>query len=144
MGVSFPLAHYRIPTLANIPNNPTPNLLEDAMRRNFQKVLWCLALFAGSTRNGRNFVNKAKPFCIFGWEVWEEYKRGKANQGAAAVDGESIGEFEEDSKNNPFKIWNWMSSGSYFPPPIRASVGLAAPRIKQSNETQIPAAQLGH
>ena len=64
-------------------------------------------------------MNKAKPFCISKWEVWEAYKRVKANQGAAGVDGQSIAEFEEDLKNNLFKIWNRMSSGSYFPPPVR-------------------------
>jgi group II intron reverse transcriptase/maturase len=64
-------------------------------------------------------VNKAKPFCISKWEVWEAYKRVKANQGAAGVDGQSIAEFEEELKDNLFKIWNRMSSGSYFPPPVR-------------------------
>jgi len=64
-------------------------------------------------------VNKAKPFCISKWEVWEAYKRVRANQGAAGVDGQSIAEFEEDLKDNLFKIWNRMSSGSYFPPPVR-------------------------
>jgi len=64
-------------------------------------------------------VNKAKPFCISKWEVWEAYKLVKANKGAAGVDGQSIAEFEEDLKDNLFKIWNRMSSGSYFPPPVR-------------------------
>lgn len=64
-------------------------------------------------------MNKAKPFCISKWKVWEGYKRVKANQGAAGVDGQSIAEFEEDLKDNLFKIWNRMSSGSYFPPPVR-------------------------
>lgn len=64
-------------------------------------------------------MDKAKPFCISKWEVWEGYKRVKANQGAAGVDGQSIAEFEEDLKDNLFKIWNRMSSGSYFPPPVR-------------------------
>lgn len=64
-------------------------------------------------------MDKAKPFCISKWEVWEAYKRVKANQGAAGVDGQSIVEFEVDLKNNLFKIWNRMSSGSYFPPPVR-------------------------
>jgi group II intron reverse transcriptase/maturase len=64
-------------------------------------------------------VDKAKPLSISKWEVWEAYKRVKANQGAAGVDGQSIAEFEEDLKNNLFKIWNRMSSGSYFPPPVR-------------------------
>jgi group II intron reverse transcriptase/maturase len=64
-------------------------------------------------------VNKAKPFSISKWEVWEAYKRVKANKGAAGVDGQSIAEFEEDLKDNLFKIWNRMSSGSYFPLPVR-------------------------
>jgi len=64
-------------------------------------------------------VNKAKPFCISKWEVWEAYKLVKANKGAAGVDGQSIAEVEEDLKDNLFKIWNRMSSGSYFPPPVR-------------------------
>ena len=64
-------------------------------------------------------MSKAKPFCISKWEVWEAYRRVKANQGAAGVDGQSIADFEVDLKNNLFKIWNRMSSGSYFPPPVR-------------------------
>ncbi|HEY5509650.1 MAG TPA: group II intron reverse transcriptase/maturase [Prolixibacteraceae bacterium] len=64
-------------------------------------------------------MNKAKPFCISKWEVWEAYKLVKANKGAAGVDGQSIAEVEEDLKDNLFKIWNRMSSGSYFPPPVR-------------------------
>jgi RNA-directed DNA polymerase len=51
--------------------------------------------------------------------VWEAYKRVKANRGAAGVDGESIAEFDLDLKKNLYKLWNRMSSGSYFPPPVR-------------------------
>ena len=64
-------------------------------------------------------MDKAKPYCISKWEVWEAYKKVRANQGAAGVDGQSIADFEEDLKDNLFKIWNRMSSGSYFPPPVR-------------------------
>ena len=64
-------------------------------------------------------MDKAKPFSISKREVWEAYKRVKANQGAAGVDGQSIAKFEEDLKNNLFKIWNRMSSGSYFLPRVR-------------------------
>jgi RNA-directed DNA polymerase len=64
-------------------------------------------------------VDKAKPFCIAKGDVWEAYKRVKANQGAAGVDGQSIAEFEEDLKGNLYRIWNRMSSGSYFPSPVR-------------------------
>jgi len=64
-------------------------------------------------------LSKAKPFYISKREVWESYKRVKANRGAAGVDAQSIEAFEGDLANNLYKIWNRMSSGSYFPPPIR-------------------------
>jgi retron-type reverse transcriptase len=59
---------------------------------------------------------KAKPFCISKQVVFEAYQRVRANRGVAGVDGESIADFEKDLKNNLYKIWNRMSSGSYFPP----------------------------
>ncbi len=61
-----------------------------------------------------------KSFEISKWVVWEAYEKVKANQGAAGVDGESIAEFERDLKGNLYKLWNRMSSGTYFPPPVRA------------------------
>ena len=64
-------------------------------------------------------MSKAKPFSIAKREVWEAYKRVRSNQGTAGVDGQSIAEFEEDLANNLYKLWNRMSSGSYFPPPVR-------------------------
>ena len=64
-------------------------------------------------------MSEAKPFSISRQEVWEAYKRVKANQGAAGVDDESIAEFEKGLKKNLYKLWNRMSSGSYFPPPVR-------------------------
>ena len=64
-------------------------------------------------------MEKAKPFSIAKREVWEAYKRVKANQGAAGVDGQSIAEFESDLSNNLYKLWNRLASGSYFPPPVR-------------------------
>ncbi len=64
-------------------------------------------------------MSKVKPFSISKQVVWEAYKRVKANKGAAGVDGETIAEFEEDLKNNLYKLWNRMSSGSYYPPPVR-------------------------
>ena len=64
-------------------------------------------------------MDRAKPFDIPKREVWEAYKRVRANQGAAGVDGQSIADFEADLSNNLYKIWNRMSSGSYFPPPVR-------------------------
>jgi RNA-directed DNA polymerase len=65
-------------------------------------------------------MSEAKPFCISKSEVWEAYKRVKANKGAAGVDDESIEDFERNLKDNLYKLWNRMSSGSYFPPPVRA------------------------
>ena len=64
--------------------------------------------------------SSVKPFEISKREVWEAYERVKANKGAPGVDGCSIEVFEADLKNNLYKIWNRMSSGSYFPPPVRA------------------------
>jgi group II intron reverse transcriptase/maturase len=61
-----------------------------------------------------------KPFDIPKQAVWEAYRRVAANKGAPGVDGQSLGEFEADLKNNLYKIWNRMSSGSYFPPPVKA------------------------
>jgi RNA-directed DNA polymerase len=61
-----------------------------------------------------------KPFDISKWEVWEAYKKVKANKGAAGVDGCSVEDFEKDLKGNLYKIWNRMSSGSYFPSPVKA------------------------
>jgi len=65
-------------------------------------------------------LSEAKPFCISKRVVWEAYQRVKANKGAAGVDEESLTDFEKDLKNNLYKLWNRMSSGSYFPPPVRA------------------------
>src|ERR1700690_3092919 len=64
-------------------------------------------------------MTKAKPFDIPKREVWEAFKKVKANQGAAGVDGQSIEEFEASLSGNLYKLWNRMSSGSYFPPPVR-------------------------
>src|SRR5450756_1444099 len=72
-----------------------------------------------ATRKGRTSVDKAKPFCISKREVWTAYKRVKANGGAAGVDDQTIAELEKDLSNNLYRLWNWMSSGSYLPPPVR-------------------------
>ena len=64
-------------------------------------------------------MNRAKPFDIPKREVWEAFKRVKANQGAAGVDGQSIQEFEDKLTGNLYKLWNRLSSGSYLPPPVR-------------------------
>ena len=61
-----------------------------------------------------------KPFNIDKRQVYEAYKAVKSNAGAAGVDGQTIEQFEADLQNNLYKLWNRMSSGSYFPPPVRA------------------------
>ena len=61
-----------------------------------------------------------KSFDISKWEVWEAYRKVKANKGAAGVDGCSVEDFEKDLKGNLYKIWNRMSSGTYFPPAVKA------------------------
>jgi RNA-directed DNA polymerase len=61
-----------------------------------------------------------KPFSIDKKLVYEAYKAVKANAGAAGVDGQTIAQFDADLRGNLYKLWNRMSSGSYFPPPVRA------------------------
>jgi hypothetical protein len=63
---------------------------------------------------------KPKSFEISKRAVWDAYRRVKVNKGAAGVDEQSIEEFEQDLSGNLFKLWNRLSSGSYFPPPVRA------------------------
>jgi len=61
-----------------------------------------------------------KPFNIDKRTVYEAYKAVKSNRGAAGVDEQTIEQFEADLSGNLYKIWNRMSSGTYFPPPVRA------------------------
>jgi RNA-directed DNA polymerase len=65
-------------------------------------------------------IPTSKPFQIDKKRVYEAYKAVRSNHGAAGVDGQSLEAFENDLKGNLYKIWNRMSSGSYFPPPVRA------------------------
>jgi group II intron reverse transcriptase/maturase len=73
---------------------------------------------------GRNYMDGQKPlgksFEISKQEVWDAWLKVKANKGAPGVDGQSVEDFEADLKGNLYKIWNRMSSGSYFPPPVKA------------------------
>jgi RNA-directed DNA polymerase len=74
--------------------------------------------------SGRNRVGEqkpaAKPFDISRQEVWDAWLKVKANKGAPGVDAQSVEDFEAGLKGNLYRIWNRMSSGSYFPPPVRA------------------------
>ena len=64
-------------------------------------------------------TSQVKPFDIPKQMVWEAYRRVAANKGAPGVDGQTVAEFESDLKDNLYKVWNRMSSGSYFPPPVK-------------------------
>ena len=65
-------------------------------------------------------MKSAKPFDIPKPMVWEAYLDVKSKGGAAGVDKESIEEFEVHVKDNLYRLWNRLSSGSYFPPPVKA------------------------
>lgn len=65
-------------------------------------------------------MDKIKPYKISKKVVIEAFRRVKANGGAAGVDRVSLEKFESNLKNNLYTIWNRMSSGSYFPPPVQA------------------------
>src|SRR5512144_1675213 len=80
----------------------------------------CIArLWPPANQKREEPVDKAKPFDIPKREVWEAFKRVKANQGAAGVDGQSLQDFEVRLADNLYKLWNRLSSGSYMPPPVR-------------------------
>ena len=64
-------------------------------------------------------MKRAKPFNISKHAVFEAWQRVRANKGAEGVDVQTIAAFEENLKGNLYKIWNRMSSGSYFPPPVK-------------------------
>jgi len=62
---------------------------------------------------------KTKSYVISKFVVWEAYKRVKARKGSSGVDGETLEAFEKNLKKNLYKLWNRMSSGTYFPPPVK-------------------------
>ncbi len=64
-------------------------------------------------------MDKTKPFAVSKQAVWQAYRKVKANKGAAGVDEQSLTQFEQSLKDNLYKLWNRMASGSYFPPPVR-------------------------
>jgi RNA-directed DNA polymerase len=64
-------------------------------------------------------VSKAKPFAISKQAVWAAYRKVKANDGVGGVDGVSMAQFEQRLSANLYKLWNRLSSGTYFPPPVR-------------------------
>ena len=81
--------------------------------------------FIQTTRNGRIFIKEGKSFEISKHQVLEAYERVKENQGSPGIDGVNIRAFGEKLKNNLYKIWNRMLSGSYFPEAVK---GLEIPK----------------
>jgi len=77
------------------------------------------ATTGGGNAGGRIASKSAKSIPITKRQVWEAYKRVKANRGAAGVDGQTIEEFDEDVSNNLYKLWNRLASGSYMPQAVR-------------------------
>lgn len=64
-------------------------------------------------------MTTSKSYVISKHLVWDAYQRVKANRGAAGVDGVSLEAFEHRLQDNLYRIWNRLSAGSYFPPPVR-------------------------
>ncbi|MEZ8310568.1 group II intron reverse transcriptase/maturase [Vibrio splendidus] len=63
---------------------------------------------------------EAKQFTISKWVVKHAYDLVKANKGSAGVDSQSLADFDRNLKGNLYKIWSRLSSGTYFPPPVKA------------------------
>jgi RNA-directed DNA polymerase len=61
-----------------------------------------------------------KPFDVPKQLIWEAYQKVRSNRGSAGVDDQTLEEFASDEKNNLYKLWNRLASGSYFPPPVKA------------------------
>ena len=67
-----------------------------------------------------SLTSKVKPFEVSKWLIWEAYQKVRANKGAPGADGETIEQFEQGLENNLYRLWNRLSSGTYFPPPVKA------------------------
>jgi RNA-directed DNA polymerase len=79
----------------------------------------CLGNGKDQLGNEDEAVTNPKPYDLSKRRVLEAYWHVKANQGAAGIDGESLVMFEADLTGNLYKLWNRLSSGSYFPPPVK-------------------------
>lgn len=65
-------------------------------------------------------MEETKPFKISKQAVKVAFDRVKANKGTYGIDEQSIADFEENLKDNLYKIWNRISSGTYFPKLVKA------------------------
>jgi RNA-directed DNA polymerase len=80
---------------------------------------WIIQLRTLTNQRWEESMASTKPFRIAKQLVWKADKQVKANHGVAGVDDQSIAEFEGNLKDNLDKLWNRLSSGSYFPPPVK-------------------------
>ena len=64
--------------------------------------------------------DKTKPFKVPKSLLWEAWRRVKANKGAEGIDDQTIKDFGSDVSKQLYRIWNRISSGSYFPPAVKA------------------------
>ena len=65
-------------------------------------------------------MGETKPFKISKQVVLEAFNKVRANRGSYGIDEQTIEEYEQNLKNNLYKLWNRMSSGTYFPKPVKA------------------------
>lgn len=67
----------------------------------------------------RIFKEKSKSIPISKQMVWEAYKKVRSNKGGSGIDKITFSAFDKDLENNLYKLWNRLSSGSYFPPAVK-------------------------
>lgn len=65
-------------------------------------------------------MSQTKPYVISKWQVLRAFELVKANAGAAGIDQQTLADYQENLQDNLYKLWNRLSSGSYFPPPVKA------------------------
>ena len=75
-------------------------------------------------------MSQSKVFEISKHQVCEAYRQVKANRGSSGIDGQTIEQFEQNLHGNLYKLWNRLSSGSYFPPPVKR-VEIAKSHLKE-------------
>lgn len=92
---------------------------EDWETRRSEGVALSRNINSSTAESRRSVFDKPKSFPISKHKVKEAYEKIKANRGAAGIDRQSIEDFEKNLKANLYRIWNRMSSGTYFPPPVK-------------------------
>lgn len=111
--------HKDVSTNAALRGGSTRSSDETVERQGSKGVELSVLFVSQLLKSGRNELSKTKPFCISKQSVMAAWERVKANKGAHGVDGETIEDFASNLKGNLYKLWNRMSSGAYFPLPVR-------------------------